>query len=147
MTPVQPREQRVRPSAFASTTTTRTHTMPPKREDTIKAFNRYVNMSAAELEAWLNGPECATAGTGVGLDSGERILGILQRNPDKVPEQYEDEDVAHMRKVVAYCKRHLAQEDKLKASKTPEQLEHTKSTIRYVQQRALSALLTLDKIA
>jgi hypothetical protein len=29
-----------------------------------------------------------------------------------------------------YCKRHLAQEDKLKDRKTPEELEHTKSTIR-----------------
>lgn len=38
------------------------------------------------------------------------------------------EDIAHMRKVVAYCKRHLAQEDKMKETKSPEELEQTKST-------------------
>lgn len=34
-----------------------------------------------------------------------------------------------MRKVVAYCKRHLAQEGHMKDTKTPEELEKTKSTI------------------
>lgn len=28
--------------------------------------------------------------------------------------RYDDEDIQHMRKVVAYCKRHLAQEEKAK---------------------------------
>lgn len=40
----------------------------------------------------------------------------------------QQEDIAHMRRVVSYCKRHLAQEEKLKDSKTPEELENTKST-------------------
>lgn len=38
------------------------------------------------------------------------------------------DDIAHMRRVTAYCKRHLAQEDKLKERKSPEELEQTKST-------------------
>ena len=39
---------------------------------------------------------------------------ILTKNPDKDPNQYEEEDLQHMRKVVSYCKRHLAQEEKAK---------------------------------
>jgi hypothetical protein len=107
--------------------------MPPSREDTIAAFHRYVNMSAPELDAWLSGPECKTAGTGVGLESGRKISAILKRNPGRRAKKYAEADIAHMRKVVAYCKRHLAQEDKLKESKSPEALEHTKSTIRCVR--------------
>jgi hypothetical protein len=33
-----------------------------------------------------------------------------------------------MRKVVSYCKRHLAQEEHLKQEKSPEELEQSKST-------------------
>lgn len=33
-----------------------------------------------------------------------------------------------MRRVVSYCKRHLAQEAHLKETKSPEELEKTKST-------------------
>jgi hypothetical protein len=39
---------------------------------------------------------------------------ILNKNPSKDPEKYDEEDIGHMRKVVSYCKRHLAQEDKAK---------------------------------
>lgn len=42
--------------------------------------------------------------------------------------KYTDEDKAHMRKVVAYCKRHLAQEEHLKKEKSEEELEQSKST-------------------
>lgn len=45
------------------------------------------------------------------------------------PSQWDEDDKAHARKVVAYCKRHLAQEEKMKDSKSPEELEKTKSTI------------------
>ena len=37
-----------------------------------------------------------------------------------------------MRKVVGYANRHLAQEDDLKETKTREELEDAKSTIRFV---------------
>jgi hypothetical protein len=33
-----------------------------------------------------------------------------------------------MRRVVSYCARHLAQEEKMKETKTEEELEKTKST-------------------
>ena len=48
------------------------------------------------------------------LYSGRKIIQILEKNPDKDPEKYDEDDIAHMRKVVAYCKRHLAQEGKAK---------------------------------
>ena len=46
--------------------------------------------------------------------SGRQIVQILQKNPSKNPDEYDEEDIPHMRKVVAYCKRHLAQEEKAK---------------------------------
>jgi hypothetical protein len=47
-------------------------------------------------------------------NSGRKIVSILENNPDKDPDSYRDEDIEHMRKVVSYCKRHLAQEEKAK---------------------------------
>jgi hypothetical protein len=54
------------------------------------------------------------SGETVGHDSGRRIVEILEKNPKKDPEGYDQDDIDHMRKVVAYCKRHLAQEEKAK---------------------------------
>jgi hypothetical protein len=54
------------------------------------------------------------SGETIGHDSGRKIVAILSKNPKKDPEKYEQEDIDHMRKVVAYCKRHLAQEQKAK---------------------------------
>ncbi|OBZ68438.1 hypothetical protein A0H81_11560 [Grifola frondosa] len=45
------------------------------------------------------------------------------------PEQFDEDDINHMRKVVGYVNRHLAQEDHLKETKTKEELENAKSTI------------------
>merc|ERR1712093_511056 len=50
----------------------------------------------------------------IGHDSGRRIVEILKKNPQKDPESYDEDDIDHMRRVVAYCKRHLAQEEKAK---------------------------------
>ncbi|KAH7131883.1 hypothetical protein B0J11DRAFT_576832 [Dendryphion nanum] len=55
-------------------------------------------MSASELKEWLGG----------------KIVKILEKNPNKNPDQYDDKDIHHMSKVVAYCKRYLAQEEKAK---------------------------------
>ena len=96
-------------------------------------------MDPGELEAWLQEEDSAGAGwkkadeTGetIGherytLDqsdlrfshlypySGRMIVEILKRNPSRDSENYAEEDIPHMRKVVAYCKRHLAQEGKAK---------------------------------
>ena len=50
----------------------------------------------------------------VGHDSGRRIVAILEKDSKKDPSKYDQEDIDHMRKVVAYCKRLLAQEEKAK---------------------------------
>ncbi|MCJ1283680.1 hypothetical protein MMC26_003011 [Xylographa opegraphella] len=105
----------------------------------IEEFSELVNMEPGELEAWLKEEDSAGAGwkkvdvTGetVGHEryalaqseersirlssySGRMIVDILKRNPSKDPEKYDEADIPHMRKVVAYCKRHLAQEGKAK---------------------------------
>ncbi|PCH34454.1 hypothetical protein WOLCODRAFT_95462 [Wolfiporia cocos MD-104 SS10] len=104
--------------------------MVKSREDVIAQFSELVNMSAEELQAWLDNPKSEKAGTGVGIESGHKIIEILKKNPDKDPEKYDEEDIDHMRKVVGYNSRHIAQEDHLKETKTREELANTKSTIR-----------------
>ncbi|MCJ1411601.1 hypothetical protein MMC19_005692 [Ptychographa xylographoides] len=79
-------------------------------------------MDAPELEAWLKEEDSAGAGwqkadeTGetIGHESGRKIVEILKRNPSRDASQYAADDIPHMRKVVAYNKRHLAQEGKAK---------------------------------
>ncbi|KAK3671262.1 hypothetical protein LTR78_008897 [Recurvomyces mirabilis] len=88
----------------------------------IREFNDIVNMSAKELQDWLGKEESAGAGWDkddgsgetIGHESGRKIIEILEKNPKKDPSKYDEEDIQHMRRVVAYCKRHLAQEGKAK---------------------------------
>jgi hypothetical protein len=54
-------------------------------------------------------------------------IDILERNPDGDADAYTDEDIAHMRKVTSYCKRHLAQEEASLNDKSDEEAEKTKS--------------------
>ncbi|KAK8168321.1 hypothetical protein BKA80DRAFT_308107 [Phyllosticta citrichinensis] len=91
-------------------------------ETVIQEFNDIVNMTPNELKDWL-GTEQSTGsgwskddGTGetVGHESGRKIIEILEKNPRKDPEKYDEDDIQHMRKVVSYCKRHLAQEEHAK---------------------------------
>ncbi|KAH9240881.1 hypothetical protein K456DRAFT_1821343 [Colletotrichum gloeosporioides 23] len=107
------------------------------KEEVISEFNEYVNMTAEELESWLKSGDSNSAGwpkddaegdgETAGHDSGRNIVEILKANPDKKEEEYTDDQVEHMRKVVAYCKRHLAQEAKGNSEKSPEEVEKTKS--------------------
>lgn len=48
------------------------------------------------------------------VQSGRKIIEILKKNPKKDPSKYDDNDVKHMRRVAAYNKRHLAQEETAK---------------------------------
>jgi hypothetical protein len=69
-------------------------------------------MEAAELEAWLNTPESLRVGQmkpdgeSVGHASGRRIVHLLRATKEALS----DDDYAHMRKVIGYVRRHLAQE-------------------------------------
>ncbi|KAF2806872.1 uncharacterized protein BDZ99DRAFT_393653, partial [Mytilinidion resinicola] len=85
-------------------------------------FNELVNMSAGDLKDWLGKDESTGAGWSkddgsgetIGHESGRKIIKILEKNPEKDPDGYDQEDIDHMRRVVAYCKRHLAQESTAK---------------------------------
>ncbi|KAL4727747.1 hypothetical protein ACLX1H_004435 [Fusarium chlamydosporum] len=104
-------------------------------DEVIQEFNEIVNMTASDLEKWLKSDDSNSAGwpkedengETVGHDSGRKIVEILKENPKKDPSKYTDEQVQHMRKVVSYCKRHLAQETKTNKDKSPEEVKKTKS--------------------
>lgn len=80
------------------------------KEEVIQDFNDVVNMTSSELEKWLKSSDSESAGwskddgsgESVGHDSGRKIIEILKDNPDKKPDEYTDEHIEHMRKVVAY---------------------------------------------
>jgi hypothetical protein len=71
-----------------------------------------VNMSASQLEKWLDTEESRSVGQkesgsaeSVGHESGRHIVEILNTKRDDLT----DDDVQHMHKVVGYVHRHLAQ--------------------------------------
>jgi hypothetical protein len=74
-------------------------------------FGEAVNMTAAELEKWLDTDESRSVGQKDGGDestghaSGRRIVELLRTKKDDLT----DDDLAHMRKVHGYVQRHLAQ--------------------------------------
>lgn len=105
--------------ATARTSRPFSHTNPVKMgksdSDVVQEFNEYVNMTVPELEKWLKSADSQESGWGegeesVGHESGRKIVDILKRNPKKQEDKYTEEDLQHMRKVAAYCKRHLARE-------------------------------------
>jgi uncharacterized protein DUF3140 len=81
-------------------------------EEVITEFNELVNMTAEELEKWLKSGDSNSAGWSkddaegdgetVGHDSGRKIVEILKENPDKDADRYTEDQIEHMRKVVAY---------------------------------------------
>ncbi|CAN8096928.1 unnamed protein product [Discula destructiva] len=106
-------------------------------DQVISEFNEYVNMTASELEKWLKSDDSNSAGwakdggegESVGHNSGRKIVEILKSNPDKNPDGYTEDQLAHMRKVASYCKRHLAQESAGNQSKDAEDVKKTQSYI------------------
>lgn len=86
--------------------------MVKPKEEVISEFNSLVNMTASDLETWLKSDDANSAGwpkddadgdgETVGHDSGRKIVEILKANPDRKEDKYTDEQVEHMRKVVAY---------------------------------------------
>ncbi len=82
---------------------------------TRQAFDEAVNMTPAALEKWLGsddskrvgwkGEDGKGAGESVGHHSGTRIVAIKR----KTKAELTDDDHAHMKTVVGYVHRHLAQ--------------------------------------
>jgi hypothetical protein len=80
-------------------------------DDVRAEFGEAVTMTAGELEKWLDTDESKAAGQhkdggeSTGHASGRRIVALLRTKKDDLT----DDDFAHMRKVVGYVHRHLAQ--------------------------------------
>ncbi|WP_053707032.1 DUF3140 domain-containing protein [Streptomyces sp. NRRL B-3648] len=82
-----------------------------ERQEADAAFRELVNMKPAELDEWLASDESRSAGQhqdggeSTGHASGRRIVEILRAQKSDLS----DDDYQHMRKVVGYIHRHLAQ--------------------------------------
>jgi Protein of unknown function (DUF3140) len=89
--------------------------MPERSSDAVAEiwddWQDAVNMTPKELENFLESDESKSAGDksssseSTGHASGRRILDILRTKKSDLS----DDDAAHMRKVVGYVHRHLAQ--------------------------------------
>lgn len=76
-----------------------------------KAFAAAVNMTAQELERWLASDHSREVGwtregesKSIGHQSGRRIIELKRKRPGHL----DDDDLAHMRKVIGYVHRHAA---------------------------------------
>ncbi len=83
-------------------------------EQTYREFTEAVNMKPGELRKWLETDESqhvgwhkkgSAGGESVGHESGRKIIDLLRRRRDQLSEA----DYKHMRKVVGYVRRHMAQ--------------------------------------
>lgn len=81
-------------------------------DDTRREFHDAVNMTASELSDWLETDEAKSVGQkkdgggeSTGHASGRRIVDLLHTKKDDLT----DDDLAHMKKVVGYVARHVAQ--------------------------------------
>ena len=100
--------------------------MSTEVDDVRAEFRDVVNMAPKQLEEWLATDESREVGQkdgggeSTGHESGRRIVAILRTAEDDLT----DDDVAHMRKVVGYVKRHLAQ----RPDKSDDELAHSRWT-------------------
>lgn len=75
----------------------------------VDEFYKVVNMTPHELESWLDTDESKAVGQkdgeseSIGHKSGKRIVQLLQK------QDYADDDLSHMQKVISYVHRHMAQ--------------------------------------
>jgi hypothetical protein len=82
------------------------------RNKIARDFTTAVNMAPAELEEWLESDESRKVGfkrvgasESVGHASGRRIVTLLRMGTAEL----DDDDYAHMRKVIGFVRRHSAQ--------------------------------------
>lgn len=86
-----------------------------ERRDIVSAFNDAVNMTPAAIEKFLDTDDSKRVGwkgedgngshESVGHASGRRIVELKQKKQAELTE----DDLAHMKKVVGYVNRHMAQ--------------------------------------
>ena len=91
-------------------------------DDTYSEFSDAVNMTAKQLQNWLDSEESQqvgqkkdSSGESTGHEMGRRIVTLLNTNKRDLT----DDDYAAMRKVVGYVKRHLAQRPSGDVTDTP----------------------------
>ena len=90
-------------------------------DDVWEDWQQAVNMTAKELETWLESEESTSVGQqdgdgeATGHKSGRRIVEILRSKKGDLA----DDDAQHMRKVVGYVHRHLAQRPSGDVQDTP----------------------------
>jgi len=89
-----------------------THLDETQKKSLRDAFSEAVNMSASQLDKWLQTDESKSVGQtkdgdneSIGHQSGNRIIDILNKKTSDLA----DSDYEHMEKVVSYVKRHMAQ--------------------------------------
>ena len=110
---------------------TATHGAGTEHEQIHHDFQEAVNMTASALEKWLQTEESKGVGwkgegghdeskEAVGHESGRQIVEILHKKKAELS----DDDYAHMKKVVGYVHRHLAQ----RPHKGDEELAHSRWT-------------------
>jgi hypothetical protein len=89
--------------------------------ETYDDFRHAVNMTKAELSRWLDSDDSKAVGQkqgdheSTGHASGRRIVTLLETKKGVLGA----DDYAHMRKVVGYVKRHLAQRPDGDVTDTP----------------------------
>jgi hypothetical protein len=94
------------------------------RDDVRQEFGDVVTMTPTQLEDWLETEESQDAGQkdgggeSTGHESGRRIVRILRTKKDDLT----DDDLEHMRTVVGYVRRHLAQ----RPDKSDDELAHSR---------------------
>jgi hypothetical protein len=94
------------------------------RDDVRRQFAEAVTMTPTQLEDWLATDESRDVGQkdgdgeSTGHASGRRIVALLRTKKDDLTH----DDVAHMRKVVGYVTRHLAQ----RPDKSDDELAHSR---------------------
>ncbi|PSB07419.1 DUF2945 domain-containing protein [Pleurocapsa sp. CCALA 161] len=99
------------------------HNLKPQQHKILDNFHEAVNMSASELKAWLKTEESNSVGQKdrqgkiKGRKSGKKIIKIL----NKKQSEYQKKDFKHMKKVVSYIHRHLAQKPSGNIQATPWQ--------------------------
>jgi hypothetical protein len=84
------------------------------------AFYKLVNMTAAEIQAWLETRESKSVGQdsgdgeSIGRKSGRRVVEILCKPRSAISAA----DIGHMRRVVSFINRHMAQRPHKDISRT-----------------------------
>ena len=78
----------------------------------IHEFHSVVNMTSQELESWLKTDDSKAVGQkdgeeeSTGHKSGKRIIELLHKKKD----EYSEDDISHIKKVISYVHRHSAQQ-------------------------------------